>query len=264
MKNIFIEGIQGSGKSTLHRQIAAHNPNLKSFLEGDYSPIELAWCTWMTKVEYIAILDRYAPIADEIRGNTHIEGNHYIITYTRIITDIPGFHKDLEQFEIYNGRKSLQELKNIVLSRYKHFDGTDCLFECAFFQNIIEDMILFHQLSDNEIIDFYHKLFATINTDNFLLLYLKNDNLAENIRIIREERSDNQGNQLWYQLMLKFLITSPYGKAHGYQNFNDMIAHFEHRQRLELRIIDEVLKEHAVIFPAKQFNTKDVNTLIRQ
>lgn len=264
MKNIFIEGIQGSGKSTLHRLTATRNPNLKPYLEGDYSPVELAWCTWMTESEYLAMLTRYASIADEIRNHTHIENNHYIVTYTRILTDIPGFHKDLERFEIYNGRKPLQEMQDIILSRYKRLGDTDCLFECAFFQNIVEDLILFHQLSDDEIIDFYHKLYATINKDSFLLLYLKSDNIEENIRIIREERSDNQGNPLWYQLMLKYLITSPYGVRHDYNSFDDMITHFKHRQQVELRIIDELLGDHAVILPSKHFKPEDIDKLIRQ
>lgn len=262
MKNIFIEGLQGSGKSTLHRLLTAQNPKLRPLLEGDYSPIELAWCTWMTEAEYLTILDRYASISDEIRANTHIEGEHYICTYTRIITDIPGFHKDLEQFEIYDGRKPLHEFKNIILSRYKNFHDTSCLFECSFLQNIVETMILFHEQTDAQIVEFYRRLFDIIDKDSFLLLYLKNDAIAENIRIIREERSDNQGNQLWYQLMLKYLTSSPYGVNHGYQDFDDMIAHFKHRQELELRIIGEVLGSHAAILPAKQFEFDSVNKLI--
>ena len=29
------------------------------------------------------------------------EGERFIIPYTQILTEIPGFHKDLEQYEIY-------------------------------------------------------------------------------------------------------------------------------------------------------------------
>ncbi len=263
MTNIFIEGIQGAGKSTLLQTIVSQNLGFKVCREGDYSPVELAWCTWMTAEEYLAMLGRYPSIADEIRANTFTENNHYIITYTRIITDIPGFHKDLEQFEIYNGRKPLHDVKEIILSRYKQFHGTGYLFECAFFQNIIEDLILFHQLSDDEIVAFYRELYDVMPKDNFLLLYLYSDNIEENIRIIQKERSDNQGNQLWYQLMLKYLTTSPYGKAHAYSIFEDMIAHFKHRQQLELRIINEVLGEHAMILPAKQVQVEEILNLDR-
>ena len=50
--------------------------------------------------------------------NTIEEQEHYIVSYTKIITDVPGFHKDLEKYEIYNGRKALHELKEIIFSRF--------------------------------------------------------------------------------------------------------------------------------------------------
>ena len=118
MKNILIEGIQGSGKSTFVQRISKEYPSLCVCREGDYSLIDLAWCTWMSGKEYEAVLEKYDAIRDDIISNTVREEDHYIISYTKIITDIPGFHKDLEKYEIYNGRKSLQELKEIVFTRF--------------------------------------------------------------------------------------------------------------------------------------------------
>lgn len=262
MKNIFVEGIQGMGKSTLLRSISAEIPGLHICREGDYSPIDLAWCTWMTKEEYDQLLNAYEPIREEIIKNTVKEDERYIVSYTKILTDIPNFHREAEKFEIYNGRKSLQELKKIVISRYQKFSENGYLFECCFFQNIIEDLILFHQLSDDEIVEFYRELYGCINKEQFLLLYLYSDQLEETIKIIRKERSDNQGNEIWYPLMLEYLIHSPHGMQHGYKDFQDMIAHFKHRQQLELRIISEIVGESAMILPAKNWKVQEVITLI--
>ena len=71
MKNIFVEGIQGSGKSTLINNIVKFNPELHVCREGDYSPIELAWCALMSKKEYEAVLEKYNSIRDEIIKNTY-------------------------------------------------------------------------------------------------------------------------------------------------------------------------------------------------
>lgn len=257
MKNIFIEGIPGSGKSTLLNNIAAAIPELHVCREGDYSPIDLAWCTWMTKEEYEQLLKHYEPLRQEIMENTVQEHEHFIVSYTKIITDIPGFHKEAENFEIYNGRKSLQELKDIIFSRYENFSGTGYLFECSFFQNIMEDLILFHQLSDPEIMEFYHELYSRINKEQFLLLYLYSDKLEENIRAVKKERCDEQGNELWYSLMMEYLIHSPYGKNHGYSAFEDMTAHFRHRQQLELRILEEIISDRSIILPSKNWKAED-------
>lgn len=258
MKNIFIEGIQGMGKSTLLQEIAQQRPDYRVCREGDYSPVELAWCTWMTKGEYAGILKKYAPIRKEIEENTVQEGEHYIVSYTRILTDIPHFHKDLERYEIYNGRKSPEELEQIISGRYHRFCGTGYLFECSFLQNIMEDLILFHQLSDAEILSFYRRLLSHVKKEHFLLLYLYSDRIEENIRMIQKERSDQDGNPLWYPLMLEYLIHSPFGMQHGYKGFEDMISHFQHRQQLELRIIHELLPDCSLILPAKEWKIEDI------
>lgn len=56
--NIFIEGIPGSGKSTLLDALARNFTDFRVFREGDISPVELAWCSYMSKEEYrLALLD---------------------------------------------------------------------------------------------------------------------------------------------------------------------------------------------------------------
>ena len=258
MTNIFVEGIQGMGKSTLINGISKLLPKLHVCREGDYSPVDLAWCAWMSEVDYKAILLKYPEVESEILKNTMKEQEYYIVTYTKIKTEVLGFYKDLECYEIYNGRKSLSELKEIIFNRFRNFTETGYLFECAFFQNIVEDMILFHVLSDEEIIEFYRELFLLLDRKNFLLLYLYSDRLEENLQIIQRERCDEEGNEVWYQLMLDYIIKSPYGKKHGYSGEKDLINHLKHRQELELSIIKEVLGEHALILPAKEYDLEKI------
>lgn len=263
MKNIFVEGIQGMGKSTLVNRISREVPEYRVCREGDYSPMDLAWCTWMTKEEYDAVLEQYEEIREEIVKNTVEENGHFIVMYIKILTDIPGFHKDLEQYEIYNGRKTFEEFKEIVFTRFRNFKDAGYLFECAFFQNIIEDLILFHELNDEAILDFYRELFTVMKTDNFRLLYLYSDRLEAYLQAIKKERSDNQGNEMWYPLMMEYLVQSSYGKKHGYEGFEDMVKHFRHRQELELRVIREVVGDKAVVLPAKEWEMEDVLKVIK-
>lgn len=114
MKNVFIEGIPGMGKSTLLNTVSTAIPQLHVCREGDYSPVDLAWCTWMSREEYEEILKRYEPLQNEIIKNTVPECEHFVVSYTKIITDFPNFHKQMEEFEIYNGRKPLWDLKEII------------------------------------------------------------------------------------------------------------------------------------------------------
>lgn len=168
----------------------------------------------------------------------------------------------MESYEVYCGRMTWPKLKEIVLSRFRAFTKGGYLFECAFFQNIVEDLILFHMLSDVEIMCFYRELFEIAQMQDFKLLYLYSDCPEENIEIIRKERCDEAGNEMWFQMMLEYLINSPYGKAHGCKGFEDLIVHLKHRQQLELSIIREVLGEKAVILPAKEYDTNQVAVLL--
>ena len=262
MKNIFIEGIQGSGKSTLVRNISKEISDLRVCREGDYSPIDLAWCTWMTKEEYEVVLEKYASIKDEIVKNTVKEGAHYIISYTKILTDIPGFHKDLENYEVYNGRKSLVELKDIIFTRFKNYTESGYLFECSIFQNIMEELTLFQMLTDEEVLAFYRELLEVMDTHKFVLLYLYSEHLEENIKIIQKERCDGAGNELWYEMMLAYFVHSPYGVKNGCRTFADLINHLKHRQELELSVIREIIGENAVILPAKAYDINQIMPMI--
>ncbi|MGN0316167.1 MAG: hypothetical protein ACI4EG_15435 [Fusicatenibacter sp.] len=263
MNNIFIEGIQGMGKSTLLQSLCLNLPGRTVCREGDYSPVDLAWCAWMTEKEYEQMLQKYDPIRQELRKNTVREGCHYVVTYTKILTDLPGFHRDFERFEIYNGRKSIQEQEEIITARYRQFSDTGYLFECAFLQNLVEELILFHNFCDDEIVEFYRRLYQNIRRDSFLLLYLYSDQIEESTRIIQKERADLQGREIWYELMMGYLKNSPYGLQHGCEKFEDLTAHFRHRQQVELRILREVIGENAKILPAKRWEIREVLDMIR-
>ena len=124
MKSYFIEGLQGAGKSTyvsmLEKKLSEQG--YTAYREGDYSLVELAWCTYMTEKQYEEVLEKYAEIAEEIKAHTYTEDSHRVVCYTRIITDVLGFHKDMEQYEIYNGNISRTDYENIILKRFGNIE----------------------------------------------------------------------------------------------------------------------------------------------
>ena len=77
---------------------------------------------------------------------------------------------------------------------------------CSVFQNIVEDMILFRKCSDRQIIDFYKEIKEALAGKDYQIVYLKADDVAANIDVIRKERSDDNGNEMWFPLMLRFLM----------------------------------------------------------
>ena len=256
--NYFVEGLQGSGKSTLVGNLSKKHPDLKVYHEGDYSPIELAWCAYLSREQYSRILEKYAQIKDLIEAKSYAEGDRMVVCYTQILTDIPGFHKDLEQYEIYKGRVPFDEFKRIVLDRYRKWNGDSSVFECSLFQNIVEDMILFRCLSDNEIIDFYCEVSEALKDKEYRIEYLKTSDIPASIGVIRKERSDEAGKELWFPLMIGYFNDSPYAVKNGLAGEEALFAHFKHRQDLELQICEKVFKNCHVVLQSKDYKKEDI------
>ncbi|MCR5476270.1 MAG: hypothetical protein K6E92_01435 [Lachnospiraceae bacterium] len=256
--NYFVEGLQGSGKSTLVKKLHDIHPEYLAIHEGDYSPVELAWCAYAREDEYENILDRYHGIRAQIEEKSHKEGDHRIICYTQIITDIPGFHKDLEQYEIYHGRRSPEDFRTVILDRFSKWDTDQNIFECSLFQNIVEDMILFQNASDSEITEFYKEIREKIAGKDYRILYLLTEDIPLSIGTIRKERSDEQGKELWFPLMLGYFNESPYARKNGLSGEEAMFSHFRHRQELEISICQEVFPDRLKVLTSKKYRDEGI------
>ena len=265
--NYFIEGLQGSGKSTLAERISGLGGG-RLYREGDYSPVELAWCAYLSEAGYRAVLESYPALRADIEAQTFQERDMRIVCYTRVKNGDTAFFKELEQHEIYNGRLSLREFRRVVLGRYERWDGgTDTahaggVFECSLFQNTVEDMMLFRDLPDAEIISFYREVRSALEGKDYRIVYLKTEDIAANLAVIRRERSDEQGRELWFPLMMDYFNNSPYAKARGLSGEEALIAHFAHRQELELRICGEYFSDKAVIVPSKGYTDADLRKVL--
>ena len=256
--NYFIEGLQGAGKSTLLQNLSEKLQDHSVFREGDYCPVELAWCAYITDEQYQSILQTYPDLKEEIVQKTVEEGNNKIICYTQILTDTPGFHKDLEQYEIYNGNLNREAFEQVILDRFAKWTGEKQIFECSIFQNIIENQLLYLCMTEEEIMSFYRKLKQVLENKEFQILYLDVEDIQNAIEIIRKERSDENGNELWFPLMIRYIEESPYGKEHHLKGMEGLLTHLERRKALEHRIIDEIFSEHTIMLKSKDY---DLNTL---
>lgn len=261
MLNVFIEGIPGSGKSTLLSELQKNTSKYNFYYEGDITPIELAWCSYMTQKQYKRAIEEWPQLAEHIKENSKRKESHYIVSYTRIPAEDQEFYNYMERYEIYGGRRNIQEFSKIIFDRFRRFNSTGNVFECAFFQNIIEELMLFGEYDDEQIFNFYNKMIANI-TGDFLIIRLLSEDIENSLRQIKEERINEQGEEVWYHLMMNYLNQSPYGKSHNYKEFDDMIKHFKRRMSIEKRISNELLYNRCIEIESKNYQLDNIIHLL--
>lgn len=103
----------------------------------------------------------------------------------------------------------------------------------------------------------------SILTDTpYKIIYLDVDDIPNAIDVIRKERSDNRGNELWFPMMVRYVEESPYGTEHGLTGPEGLLFHLEKRRDLERRIVDEVFREKTMVVKSKNYRLNDIMALL--
>lgn len=259
-KSYFVEGIQGGGKSTLTRRLSEKYPDRKVFEEGDYSPVELAWCAYMNTEDYQNILSKYSSMREKIEEKAHAEDNHVVVCYTKVQTDKHEFYQEMENYEIYNNRVSFEQFKEIVLKRYGKWDGEPLIAECSLFQNIVEDLILFRDMSDEAILDFYREIKKVIGDKQIHIAYIRTEpeGIRKNLETARKERVDDKGNEVWFSMLCNYFDNCPHAVRNGMKGEDGLVKHWTHRQELELKICEELFPGHYTVLPSKNYGELNI------
>lgn len=252
---IFIEGIPGSGKTTVSGKLKEYyetkGQKVKLYNEGDLHPIDLAWCALFSKQEYDELLKDYPEHEEIIRKNSLVEEDQVIVAYTKM-----GFHPGenpvmdiCEEKEIYQGKVSLEEFKTVHLRRWKAFvdqvdEETLYIMECIYFQNHIVELMGQYDLSDEVIIKYLADLMETVLPLNPKLIYLTQDDMRETINRVAVERlsPDHSKWRDWIDIVIEYTDGMPFSKARNQSGLEGTFHFFEHRKTLELKTI--TLMEH--------------------
>lgn len=256
---LFIEGIPGSGKTTLAKRLydklqAEYVVDLR--LEGELHPIDVCWCSILTPVEYHDLCNTYHRYQQEIEAHTKQVHGHYITAYTNVHVDDPTFYHYLNQKELFQVQ-DLQVFKEFYLSLYKDFNKTFktdtlYLFECVFLQNHINEHILKYDTPFEELIQYFNDLLDEIPLLQPTLLYLYQTNPKNTFdRIVKERRSPHPGENDWIDNVVNYIAKQPYASIKGYTTPSDMLRYFTDRQELEQKLLPYLN------LPVFQFNVDD-------
>jgi len=255
-KLYLIEGIPGSGKTTIAQKIAERNRSCGRFVnlyvEGSAHPADLGWNACIPAKQYDNVLVKYSALRSQIEQNTHIESGCAIIAYTLIKTDNKDFYKEMEAFEVYDGRASDELFFRLHYDRWRMFGEVAAqgealtIFECAFLQNHVNELLFWRDVNESEVIAHCDRLIDSVKQLSPVLFYLSQPDVRETIDRVANERVSPDGDK-WIDRVISYCENSPFGKRHGIKGLDGVIEFFAIRKQLEMKILEQLSIPYRVI-----------------
>ncbi|WP_258296450.1 hypothetical protein [Paenibacillus peoriae] len=193
-KLVIVEGIPGSGKSTLsryiHDMLNTHQIESELFLEGNLRhPADYESVACMPNEELDRLRSIYSEVFHYIDPFVSLNGNDSLIAYAlaqqSAQNEIPSsLYEEIRRYEIYDG-VPVEKHCELMIQRWKSFvkDQREkeklMILECCFLQNPGCALLARHDAGDDRFIQHVSQIAEQIQELNPILFYLKQPNVRE-------------------------------------------------------------------------------------
>lgn len=264
---ILVEGIPGVGKTTTARKIKAklieEGKDVILYEEGMSHPADMAWNACLKEEEYNDFIKKCSKmwevskksiskeeLISRTQRQTRIEDNNVILAYTRI--DFPedcywNLIGDIASKEICDGRKSLDEFRDIHLRRWSKFaeqallNDNIYIFECAFLQNHIFELLGVYEKSDEEIYLYLKSLLETVESLSPSIVYIEPSSVEDIIIQAANERKSPEGSGPdWIDEVANWVSNMNFGKSHNLKGIEGVFYFCKERLRIDKLMIEKL------------------------
>ena len=264
---ILVEGIPGAGKTTTARKIKEklidEGKEAILYEEGMSHPADMAWNACLKEDEYNDFIKKCSEmwegskksiskeeLISRIQRQTRIEDNNVILAYTKI--DFPedcywSLIGDVASKEICDGRKSLDEFRDIHLRRWSKFaeqallNDNIYIFECAFLQNHIFELLGVYEKSDEEIYLYLKSLLETVKSLSPSIVYIEPSSVEDIIIQAANERKSPEGSRPdWIDEVANWVSNMNFGKSHNLKGIEGVFYFCKERLRIDKLMIENL------------------------
>ena len=264
---ILVEGIPGAGKTTTARKIKEKLIDVGKeailYEEGMSHPADMAWNACLKEDEYNDFIKKCSEmwegskksiskeeLISRIQRQTRIEDNNVILAYTKI--DFPedcywSLIGDVASKEICDGRKSLDEFRDIHLRRWSKFaeqallNDNIYIFECAFLQNHIFELLGVYEKSDEEIYLYLKSLLETVKSLSPSIVYIEPSSVEDIIiQAANESKSPEGSRPDWIDEVANWVSNMNFGKSHNLKGIEGVFYFCKERLRIDKLMIEKL------------------------
>lgn len=261
-----IEGIPGVGKTTTARkkkeELEKSGITVMLYEEGMLHPADMAWQAYMTDEEYkeyIAACKRtwertdqtipFEKVVQAIEKQVRREDNHILFAYTKVEYPEDCYWENVSMVaskELGDGRSSLKTFEEIHLRRWREFckeamkseQPQVYIFECAFLQNHIFELLGTYEMGKESIVAYMRRLIHTVQELEPTILYLKPDNLEAVIDQAARERRGPNGD--WIDHITDWVEQCKYGKSHHLHGIKGVYEFCRLREEMDWYVLERL------------------------
>ena len=231
--------------------------------EGMSHPADMAWNACLKEDEYNDFIKKCSEmwegskksiskeeLISRIQRQTRIEDNNVILAYTKI--DFPedcywSLIGDVASKEICDGRKSLDEFRDIHLRRWSKFaeqallNDNIYIFECAFLQNHIFELLGVYEKSDEEIYLYLKSLLETVKSLSPSIVYIEPSSVEDIIiQAANESKSPEGSRPDWIDEVANWVSNMNFGKSHNLKGIEGVFYFCKERLRIDKLMIEKL------------------------
>ena len=139
----------------------------------------------------------------------------------------------------------------LMLAKWQHFadtcdENTVYVFNCVLLQNPMCETMMRFGFPEEVSRDYIEKIVSIISPMNPVVIYLKNDDIAQSVEKAAAERPG------WLDEVIDYHVHGSYGQSIGAEGFDGYIRCLQERQKRELRILSALNVPHLILCNAQR------------
>ncbi|ANF97825.1 hypothetical protein [Paenibacillus bovis] len=246
-KLIMVEGLPGSGKSTISQLITdmlgEQGMNVQLFQEGHLEhPADYESVACYTEKELDQLLSTYEEYAELLKSRVIQNGNDCLIPYQKIknelgLDELDKLWNELSQKDIYE--LPFEQNRRIITDKWDRFQREALIsdsifvFECCFIQNPLTAGTVKYNVQKQEVIDYVMQLGELMKPLHPLIIYIDQPDIRSVF-----EKAVRERPKTWSDGFIDYYTQQGLGKAKGYYGLGGTIQVLEERKNIELEIFD--------------------------